>query len=522
MTNMHIKIIKDYLSIRQGTEFDLPDFCVLTGKNGSGESHLLQALNKEDVAQICVNEKLIPSETIKYIGFNGLNPQIDDSCDRQQLEQQLQSIWQFFQQLQSQIHIECVQSGQSDQMSWFHNNYMRFGGNPNQNKKYLIAIGHISKKLSKELIYLTEDDIRRNIVFSDLDDLDIFQGQFATIFKAYQIQFDNNRYREYRHNKYDKSVSFYTEDEFIKLNGPKPWVFINQILHEAKLPYIVSNPDNSERDAIFNFRLINQETKTEIKANNLSTGETVLMSLALAIYNTAEKNIKNEIMLIDEPDAALHPEFSKFMLNTLKHHIVDKAGLKVIITTHSPTTVALTDEEYIYEMDKVERIPKKVSKEKALSILCSDIPSLRVSIDKQRVVFVESKYDAENYNKLFNLINKQKHFDFQPIFHPASTHDGSNCHDVTDLINKLKAFSGIYGIIDYDGKNKTTSDIIVLGENGECRYTLENYILDPVFVGLALLRDHLVNNIPIDYNYVDFKNQPSDKQQNLITWVCNE
>ena len=126
------------------------------------------------------------------------------------------------------------------------------------------------------------------------------------------------------------------------------------------------------------------------------------MSLAMAIYNSAKKNIKNKILLIDEPDAALHPQFSKFLLETIKTYIVNKAGVKVIITTHSPTTVAMADEESIFEMNLEEKIPHKVSKEKALSILCEGIPSLRVSIDKQRVVFVESSYDAENYHKIFD------------------------------------------------------------------------------------------------------------------------
>ncbi len=247
------------------------------------------------------------------------------------------------------------------------------------------------------------------------------------------------------------------------------------------------------------------------------------MSLAMAIYNSAEKNIKNKILLIDEPDAALHPQFSKFLLETIKTYIVNEAGVKVIITTHSPTTVAMADEESIYEMNREEKIPLKVSKARALSILCEGIPSLRVSIDKQRIVFVESNYDAENYHKIFDLVKQNHSYDIQPVFHAANPHNGSNCDDVRELLDKLNTTPGVYGIIDYDNHASSTDKIIVLGEGGESRYTIENYILDPIFIGLLLLRDNLSDNpIPVDCKYIDFKNATDEQYQNLITWVYTE
>ena len=247
------------------------------------------------------------------------------------------------------------------------------------------------------------------------------------------------------------------------------------------------------------------------------------MSLAMAIYNSAEKNIKNKILLIDEPDAALHPQFSKFLLETIKTYIVNDAGVKVIITTHSPTTVAMADEESLFEMNREEKIPQKVSKEKALSILCEGIPSLKVSIDKQRVVFVESPYDAENYHKIFDLVKQIHPFDIQPVFHAANPHNGSNCDDVKDLLGKLNTTPGVYGIIDYDNHASSTDKIKVMGEDGETRYTIENYILDPIFIGLLLLRDNLSDNpIPVDCKYIEFKNAADEQYQKLITWVFTE
>lgn len=245
------------------------------------------------------------------------------------------------------------------------------------------------------------------------------------------------------------------------------------------------------------------------------------MSLAIAIYNSNKDNVKNKILLIDEPDAALHPEFSKFLLTAIKKHIVDGAGVKVIITTHSPTTVAMADEDWLYEMDKNEKIPQKVSKQRALSILTADIPSLRVSINNRRIVFVESHYDADNYEKIVQMLSPKIGLAIQPVFYAPHNREGTNCNDVMELMGKLIETDGVYGVIDFDGHNKSTDKIKVMGDNGESRYTIENYIFDPIFVGLAILRDRLAPNAPrIDYVHFDEKN--STTQQNLIDWVMTE
>lgn len=46
---MKLKFVNTYLSIARFDEIELPDFAVLTGVNGSGKSHLLQAIERKDV-----------------------------------------------------------------------------------------------------------------------------------------------------------------------------------------------------------------------------------------------------------------------------------------------------------------------------------------------------------------------------------------------------------------------------------------------------------------------------------------
>ena len=39
---MKVELKNDYKSLKRQSEFYLPDFVVLTGKNGSGKSHLIR------------------------------------------------------------------------------------------------------------------------------------------------------------------------------------------------------------------------------------------------------------------------------------------------------------------------------------------------------------------------------------------------------------------------------------------------------------------------------------------------
>lgn len=513
---MKIQIKQSFKSLIANKEVELPDFCVLTGKNGSGKSHFLESMTKKGITNILdENEKIINFSDVRYVLFNGLNPQFDKICDSQILKENLNQYIQAYKQVLPNLK----QPDAVNKLWIWEDASSRYGINSHVLRE---LVKRVAQRVNKEIYDVTEDDIRWHADIAGIDSNDAFKGQFAKIFKAYQIRVEENIYHIFRNKEYGDHYKTFSEEEFEKTFGPKPWVIVDNLLKEARIPYSVSNPEGSDLDSAFTFSLNDYEKGIEIQPTDLSTGEKVMMSLALAIYNSGKDNIKNKVLLIDEPDAALHPEFSNFLLTAIKKHIVDGAGVKVIITTHSPTTVAMAEEEWIYEMDKEEKIPKKVTKQKALSILTADIPSLRVSIDKRRVVFVESDYDAANYEKIFELVNPKIKLDIQPAFFAPHNKNGSSCSDVKELLAKLVGTNGVYGVVDYDGGNNVSSEKVkVMGENGERRYTIENYIFDPIFVGLAVLRDNIAPNAP-QIDYAHFDDLETIAKQGLIDWVMNE
>ena len=472
---MKIIIKQQFKSITTPCEFELPGFSVLTGKNGSGKTHLLTALSNNSISEVSINGRVL--KKIRIIGFNGLNPNIHESCDPKSITTYVKDVWNKYNTARQQVgnstssNIETILVRVSEEK---HKQFIR---------KTIAAT-------QKPYDQLTEDDLSDNFDIAYMGQNDFFTGQFALIFKNYHRRQEENNINEYYQSK-SKPISkpVLSEQEFIAKYGTPPWDFINNILLETNIPYEVNSPEGTRFDSTFIFKLKDRVAGFEISSADLSTGEKVLMSLALAIYNSGENNEKPELLLIDEPDAGLHPAMSKMMVNVLKRNIVEQNNIPTIITTHSPTTVIASEGISIYQVERDNNIPVKISTQKAVEILSCDIPFLKISTERRRQVFVESKYDVIYYELISNIISRLENLNSDPIFIPARTSNGSNCTDVIEVVTNLSQNGNdqIYGIIDWDTSNSSNGRVIVLGENE--RYAIENYLLDPLLMGLLFIRE---------------------------------
>jgi AAA15 family ATPase/GTPase len=464
-------------------------FCVLTGKNGSGKSHLLEAielngpriLHDEHGQRISrhISTVLVDNaecRAIRFIPFGQLNPSITEQCDPNEIAAFIKQTFVRYQQDSSLLV----------------NDY----GNDRQVE--FIKYAYSQKQGSD----LSETDLFDCFEAKFMEQGDLFAGRLALLFKNYHRLRDQNRYNQYLKKEECYQGEVLLNDDFVHRYGTPPWDLINEIFERVKIPYRVNNPTNDNRDATFNLHFEDVSNNgVEIQCNDLSTGEKVLMSLAMAIYNSDTDAQKPDLLLIDEPDAGLHPSMSKDMISAIKEFIVGKSKIPVIITTHSATTIAaLDDDDAVYEKrrnlgDDDSGAPVKVSKEDALKILTSDIPFLTVSVESRRAVFVESGYDAKIYSQLYEIYKDA--IITEPHFFPfrANKADGSNCDDVRKQVENFTncGDSQVYGIVDYDdGNRKTTGRLLALGEGCEARYAIENYLLDPLLVGLFLIATQIM------------------------------
>jgi len=495
---MKIKITKPHKSILEPMEFELPDFTVLTGKNGSGKTHLFEAISDKENGLVTNNRQAISN--ITYIAYNQLNPIVDQQCGPNLISQRVNQIWNELNQV----------------VQRFSRQKIAYSGIPENdpillhisNVNYRRAILDISKRAGKVPSILTEDDISVYISGTDFSDANLFNSQFALIFKNYQIHhFDNMVYQMYEQKGIKGGKPYLSEEEFAQKFGPPPWDFVNGILKRLCLPYEVNNPMNTTRETSFIFKLRHSEKGFEINTNDLSTGEKTLMSLALAIYNTTGEGHRTGLLILDEPDAPLHPSMSNLMLQILQEDILKKQGIPVIISTHSPTTIACAPPDSLFKISAEDKIPKHCDYSDSIELLSCGIPNLRVSIESRRQVFVENQNDVFYYESLFNIVSRLHHFDTVPQFLPPHKQDGSNCDAVLNIVHSLRDMGNdlVYGLIDWDLHHTSEQQVIILG--GGKRYAIENYIFEPHLVCLYLIHKNFITSaecgIADCHSYID-------------------
>ena len=436
---INIEINSKFKSLPSGLTFSLPDFAILTGKNGSGKSHLLEAISTPNT--VCLNDDtIIPIEQIKYIPFGALAPQIEPTADRLQIRQAVTELWNIILSTQTNI----IAAGENH----FANSPFQFY--PLNGSKHLHqSIKHILNKTNKNFKHLIESDVSENLLIpSQQGQTDVLASRLALIYVDYQNKINQNII--FKHNEDSRYLD---EQSFESSFGKKPWDIVNQILRTTNLTYATNTPEKLNQDTTFNLEMIDCQTNELVPVNDLSTGEKVLLSIAIAIYNVGGgKPVK--LLLLDEPDAPMHPEYSKILIEIIHEVLVKNSGVKVIISTHSPSTVAVCPENCLFEIDRKSKELRSLSIQEGLGILTAGIPHLRISTEQRRHIFVEHENDVKYMTGLFNTLlrSHKDELKFEPIF--LSPHVGtSNCTDVKNIVNKLSAAGDVLvrGLIDYDG-----------------------------------------------------------------------
>lgn len=500
---MKIKVNKEYKSIPSSLNFELPLFTVLTGENGSGKTHLFEVISNTNLSDVIIGDCKI--KNIVYIPFGDLSPRVDESCDPAQIAQRIKLIARDVENGKAQVArrssaVIPIEHKEQDPI-------MRHIGNA-EHKEIVLSI---CEKFDIFPSDLNEDIIADGISSVGLSKGDFFNAQFALIFKNYHVRYlDNKLNKVYLDEGVEGAGQFLSEECFYNRFGAPPWDFVNSVLDRLNLPYKVNNPLGTKRDSTFYFKLVHKVSGIEISTNDLSTGEKTLMSLALAIYNSTGSGDRAQALIVDEPDAPLHPSMSKLMLEILEEEIVIKHKIPVLISTHSPTTIACAPPTSLYKVSVQNKVPARCSLEDSLEFLAYGIPNLRVSVERRRQVFVEHQNDVEYFELLFEIVSRKVNFNVLPEFLPPHFHNGSNCSDVINIVKSLrdKGNDRVYGLIDFDMKNNPEKQIIVLGN--QTRYAIENFVFDPFFLGVYLIHKNFTPPYDVGlescYSYVDVVN----------------
>ena len=279
---------------------------------------------------------------------------------------------------------------------------------------------------------------------------------------------------------------------------PAPWDAFNELLRVSGIAYQVTPPPKGIRLA-YECKFVHRETNVPVAADEMSSGERVLLTLFMTIFSAETNGRMPRLLLLDEPDAHLHPEMARRFLRAVREVLVEKHDVRVMLTTHSPTTVAMCPEGAIFAMLPLERNDgprvRPVSVDEALGVLCRGVPTLRVRLENRRQVFVESEFDQTVYELVAECLAEHIDPELSMMFIPSAKSRDPNsggCDRVRALVETLRnaGVDSVFGLVDWDLKAKPSGTIRVLGEGR--RYAIENYVCDPLLLVAYLLREHMI------------------------------
>ena len=561
MSESHnLRFHRVHKSITSFETIDLPKFVVLTGLNGSGKTHLLTAIKGGHVTSSLVANL---ATDVRLFNSTDIVPTDTGSFDPAQ-EQTKRSNW--FQTMQNQREQQFPQLQQTvlglgvpahlctslDRVTSLNVNTLRavFSDDSRANhvheqicallKNFGVTVGqnsinHIGdenwRKAAPKVIqnspelFLTAShaDFFRNKTFL-WGDVDPFQQAFGQVFATYRsLVHENDRLEKYPPPAPSTS-KYLSEKEFVGEYGEPPWDFVNRILKESNLDFRVDSPPMHETVS-YEPKLHKLSKDVEMRFQDLSSGEKVLMSFALCIYNAQESRQAKtfpKLLLLDEIDAPLHPSMAASLINTIQNVLVRDKNVAVILTTHSPSTVALASEKSLYAMNPAGPRVDKVTKGQALSLLTAGVPTLSVSFSGRRQVFVESKTDALLFDMIYQRykshLNSERSLAFVEVgkTNEKGIEQSGGCEQVTRLVDALTATGNesVLGLIDWDGRNNPNGRIRVLSPG--VRDGLESALFDPLLIVSMLARDEiqLAKRLQILADHESY--------QSLIGWETNQ
>lgn len=573
---MIIKFKGEYKSLKTFDSDNLENFSVITGKNGCGKSQLIEliGLKANNTLSPILNFDFVP--TISKIQLEGIENSnlsaLNNSNWKTKIDQYLNEfnglktntkllaevfienkIWLKSKDRQASFYnsITSIPISEIEELvtntlkeiepDWFketrtfaqiadrlpqHNFFSE------EKRKAIIVSIFVSKYRNKVISELSEGDFYLTpIPDYFLDEPKLFGSQLEFVFYNYAKRRDQNQRLFFEKATYKEENNSISDEEFIKTFLP-PWTSINEILNQHNLKFQFKGIERKDfsNDANISFELIKTTVGKDIEFQHLSSGEKVIIGLIIKLFTSnyySEKLEFPELIVLDEPDAHLHPEMSKLLIDVLLGTFVEKLGIKIVIVTHSPSTVALCPDNSIYQLiNEPTTILQKIEKNDALKLLTDFIPTLSIDYKNHKQVFVESPTDIKYYQTIFNKLNQDRNYPFRLYFISNSYGKGS-CEQVIKIVADIRESgnSTVFGIIDWDLKNPNSTYVRVHGINK--RYNVENYLYDPVYLSILFmnLKAHNVYKelgIQETINQFSIGNESNEFLQKISDWFFSK
>lgn len=459
MDNISLRLLSRYKSLQEGFEWnDIPPFAVITGINGVGKTQLLEVIkgrsDKPDrfgrlpqiVREITSSkgpQKLIFSEntTQRGLSLNGLIEYVQNSDQRllsiRNLDQHIKDHQNYINSWHQQ-HLHTTDKVERLQLDNNIKSYEEQIRNLLNQKSdvniyaYDEELKRIARKLDKKVEELTESEIRQYAIdnFESLTTVDELTRYIVNENLRYMMRVT---YLAETHQR---------EETDMLVAQERPYQAINRIFRQYGFDYFdMLNPFPNDGKLNGEIRFQGKEGEI-VDYDSLSSGEQAIVQFVIWSYGQDFRGNRLNTMVLDEPDAHLHPSMCKMMVEIFSEMSAKKeiggSGIRIIITTHSPSTVAFTPEGSLFVMQREadnKRVIRPSTIEDAVEILSDGIFTFSRAMSgftqlssspKQNLVFVEGKTDVRHFTKAMQVLGYDLDVEFFEM------------HDATALSNFIK------------------------------------------------------------------------------------
>jgi hypothetical protein len=506
---------------------ELPKFSIVTGVNGSGKTHLLEAIEQSKV-HIFIDDVAIQASQIRSFNWQTLDVGQTGPVDYSARVNFMDQFWLQTLELK-QLHSERLRTrlvalGVEASVAGLEALFEIAGEMPHRDDPEVRALlqqinhrilGQLQGNTAEGnawqhridletltpahpgLAVLGRTQFRHKLVNSPMN-LDPFRQQLSALFVAYRKAEESNSLRLSGHRK---GLGVSTED-FVHEYGSPPWELLNEMLSAGGYGFRVNHPDD---EGPFEVEIQSTFSAARWNFGDLSSGEKVLISFLMASYtiqNGFAKKQVPKVLLLDEVDAPLHPTMIDRLLRVVNEVLVEGQDVHCIMTTHNPATIALARSASYYTMSQNTPRLTACTREEAIDVLSVGLPALSVAVENRRVVWVESDYDVVGLELITSSLKSQIDGPFVPTYLSVgfkaiqgqcdSEQSGGKAR-VTEIVKSLHAsgVNNVRGIVDSDGTGASLMPPGVFRLTDGERYSIENVLLDPLLIGMLVVRERV-------------------------------
>ncbi|MCD1196793.1 hypothetical protein B4947_18775, partial [Vibrio cholerae] len=192
------------------------DIVVLTGKNGSGKTRLLESMQNRS-SEVKIGGEVIDIQEISIVQHSALNPSFGHGYDASQLQARVTGTLRFYDQIKNDFDLPYDQNRA--------NQYSRSSMGRDNSLDYMSLfrlVSSISKTLGKPASELTHDEIILHFEEPANNILGI--QSLSAISNQYIKRKEQNEINEWKNTIKKVDVDYLSDEEFVNVFGNKPWL----------------------------------------------------------------------------------------------------------------------------------------------------------------------------------------------------------------------------------------------------------------------------------------------------------